>query len=356
MKILQVLAGAEFGGAEMAFVDMCIALHEAGESVEVVTRPNQHRVDRLIENGLKVHKLRFGGVFDVYTPYKMRQIIDEFKPHIVQTWMSRASDKTPAWDDGKDTPQYINVARLGGYYKTKYFKNTNYFATITPDIKRHLVDHGIAADRVRHINNFAETELAPIAVDRASLDTPEDAPVLLSLSRLHKAKAIDTLLEALVCVPKAYLWIAGEGPDREELEAFANELNVQDRVRFLGWREDRAALLQASDVCVFPSRYEPFGTVFVQAWAQKTPLVVTEADGPKQFVRHEEDGLMVAIDDVDALSGALNRVIDDKVLADRLVQNGWNRYQNEFTKEKTVQAYLEYYHDVLEREGLTSRL
>lgn len=55
MKILQVMAGAEQGGAETAFVDICIALHEAGERVEVVTRPNAVRVPQLEQAGIKVH-------------------------------------------------------------------------------------------------------------------------------------------------------------------------------------------------------------------------------------------------------------------------------------------------------------
>ena len=103
-------------------------------------------------------------------------------------------------------------------------------------------------------------------------------------------------------------------------------------MRFLGWRDDRAALLQAADICVFPSRYEPFGTVFVQAWAQQIPLVTTDADGPRQYVRDGEDGLVVPVDDAEALAGALRRVINDPVLAQTMVKNGYERYLNEFTK------------------------
>lgn len=354
MKILQVMAGAAQGGAETAFVDMCIALHEAGEDIEVVTRKNPARQARLEAAGLKVHILPFGGLVDIFTTLRMRKIIREFRPHIIQTWMSRAAQRTPHWSAAEDIPRYLVVSRLGGYYKAAHFSQTDYYSTITPDIRRHLVEAGIPDSKIRHINNFAELEPIGAPIDRASLKTPQDAPLLLALGRLHQAKAMDVLLQAVAKVPEVYLWIAGEGPDRAALEAECGRLGLDDRVRFLGWRDDRAALFATADVCVFPSRYEPFGTVFVQAWAQRVPLVTTASDGPRQYVRDGEDGLMVPVDDVEALADAIRRVVSDPVLCARLTENGFRRYQEEFTKNRTVAAYLSYYHDILKREGLTA--
>lgn len=352
MRILQVMAGAPHGGAETAFVDMCLAMHEAGQEVAVVTRANDVRVPPLKKAGIPVYTLPFGGHIDVLTPWAMFKIIKQFKPDIVQTWLSRGCAKTPAWKPSMGIPRYLVVARLGGYYKLKYFKTADYFTTITPDIKRHLVDLGVPADHVLHINNFAETEEAPVPVKRSDYGTPDDAPLLLGLGRLHTSKAFDTLIKVTASLPGVYLWIAGEGPDRAELEALIESLGVSDRVKLLGWRTDRAALFQAVDICVFSSRYEPFGTVFVQSWAQETPLVTTTADGPRQFVRDGEDGLIVEIDDESAMAAAIQRIIDDEVLAKKLVKNGLKRYKSEFTKEKCVESYLNYYKTIREREGL----
>ena len=181
---------------------------------------------------------------------------------------------------------------------------------------------------------------------------PDDAPLLLSLGRLHHAKAFDTLIKVVAKMSGVYLWIAGEGPLREELEDLIQKLNVQDRVILLGWRSDRAALFQASDICVFPSRYEPFGTVFVQAWAQETPLVTTASDGPRQFVRHEDDCLLVDIDHEEQMRAAIDRLIKDKDLSEKLVRNGKERYLNEFTKEKTLEAYKAYFQDMRKAQDL----
>ena len=352
MKILQVMAGAEHGGAEMAFVDMCVALHQAGEEIEVVTRSNDVRVPLLLDAGLTVHTAPFGGAVDVYTNWRVGKIIAKFQPQIVQTWMSRAALKTPNWSSTKTAQRYLTVARLGGYYKVSNFRSMDYFVTITPDLKRHLVDGGIAPEKVQFINNFAETETHVTPVKKPDFGTPEDAPVLLTLARLHENKALDILIRTLPDLPGVYAWLAGEGPDRAKLEKLAHELGVAERVKFLGWRTDRAALLRAADVCVFASRIEPFGTVFAQAWAEKTPVIVSDADGPRQFCRDGEDSLMVPRDDVAALKNAIARLLGDKALQALLVKNGHQRYLNEFTREKCVSSYMGFYLEILKREHL----
>jgi glycosyltransferase involved in cell wall biosynthesis len=196
---------------------------------------------------------------------------------------------------------------------------------------------------VLHINNFAEVEEAPIPASRAAEGIPEGAPLLLGLGRLHPAKAFDVLIEAVSTLPGVYVWIAGEGPARDELEVQIAALGLQERVKLLGWRDDRAALFKASTVCVFCSRYEPFGTVFVQSWAQDVPVIVADSDGPRQFVRDGEDGLVVPKDDASALRAAIERMLADAELRKNLVKNGLKRYHNEFTKEAAVQAYLDLY-------------
>ena len=343
MKIFQVMGGGKHGGAETAFVDMCLAMHEAGEDVEVVTRANAVRVPQLQEAGLPVHILPFGGPIDFYTSWRLAQLIKQKNPSIIQTWMSRAAHKIP-----KIANDHCKVvSRLGGYYKIKYFQNTDHFIVITEGLRQHLQDQGVADHVITQIVNFAETEARFDPVSRESLHTPEDACVLLSLARLHANKALDVAITALKDLPNAYLWLAGEGPERGALQALAKTLGVEGRVRFLGWRTDRGALLQTADICLFCSRIEPFGTVFAQAWSQKTSLIVSDAEGPAQFCRHEEDSLMVPKDNAGAIVDAVQKLLGDSALQERLVERGYERYKAEFTKEKSVQAYLNFYRSLL---------
>jgi glycosyltransferase involved in cell wall biosynthesis len=235
-----------------------------------------------------------------------------------------------------------SVGWYGGYYKLDRFKNCAWHVGMTKDIQRHILEQGAPEERVSVLNSYANLAPAP-PTPRSDLDTPEDAPVLLTLARLHWKKGIDTLLEALSGLPGVYAWIAGEGPLEDELKAMAKKLRVSDRVRWLGWRTDRANLLAACDVVAFPSRYEPFGNVTIEAWAAHKPLVVADAAGPAATVTNEVDALLVPKDDAKALREALRRVVEDAELAKRLVENGARTYQAHFTKTAFVRASMALY-------------
>ena len=113
-------------------------------------------------------------------------------------------------------------------------------------------------------------------------------------------------------------------------------LGVADRVRFLGWRQDAAALYRAADVCVFPSRFEPLGNVVIQAWANGLPVVAANSQGPGALIRDGEDGFLIPIDDADALADRVKAVLADPMLRIRLIQNGHARVDAEFAEAAVV--------------------
>ena len=250
----------------------------------------------------------------------------------------------PCWTSGPV------IGWFGGYYDPKNFKRCSVFMGVTKDIVAHMVRKGVAAERAHFVPTFPDVkDEAP--VKRADFATPEGAKVLLALSRLHEKKGLDVLLRAARLVPEAYVWLAGEGPLRGELEKLTDELGLRERVRFLGWRTDRGALLRAADVCVLPSRYEPFGTVILEAWAAKVPFVACRSAGPAGHVLDGVDGLLVPIDDVEALAAALRRVLGEEALRQRLVEEGYGRYRREYTREAVTGRMLGVYGELCDSFG-----
>lgn len=342
MKIMHVMAGGQAGGAEMAYVDLCIAQHQAGQDVIAVCRPNNQRNPLMRAAGVPVYELPFGGPLDFTTKREMKKLIREHKPDIVQCWMSRAAKKCP--NPSSDLPPFRKIARLGGYYNMKYYRGVEHFIGNTPDIRRWLVEEqGVANDNASYINNFAEFPEVKSPLNRADMNTQPSDFVFLSMARLHPVKGLDTALNALAQVPDAILWIAGEGPEEANLKQMANDLGVMDRVRFLGWRTDRAELFDACDCVLFPSRFEPFGGTFAQAWGAKRPLVTTASEGPSQYVTDGENALMTPIDDVDALADAMRRVMADQELRDMIVKNGYQEFEELFTTQSVLSKYDDLY-------------
>jgi glycosyltransferase involved in cell wall biosynthesis len=114
-------------------------------------------------------------------------------------------------------------------------------------------------------------------------------------------------------------------------------------VRFLGWREDVASLLASADMLVCPSRHEPLGNVILEGWAQGRPVVAAASLGPSALIQQGYTGLLVPVGDPVSLAAAIDQVARNRRLAGELAANGHAAYAAEFTQERVVARYLEFF-------------
>ena len=337
-RVLQMMAGSAMGGAEGFFMRLVPALQRAGLDQRAVIRTHRDRYGELNGAGIPTDQLRFGGRLDLATGWKLKKIVKDYQPDIILSWMSRAARFTPRG-------QHVNVARLGGYYDLKYYRTCDHLIGNTRDICDYLIREGWPKDKTWYLPNFVDnTRLPP--QDRAALDTPEDAPLMLGLGRLHENKAFDLGLDVLARVKEAYYWIAGEGPKRAELTAHAERLGVLDRVRFLGWREDVPALFGAADLFLCTSRHEPLGNMVIEAWAQGTPVVAAASQGPGRMIRDRHSGLLSPVDDADAMAANVRELLENPPLMVELATGGAESYQESYTEAKVTDQYLEFFEKV----------
>lgn len=332
MSVLHLLGTAADGGAETYFVDLVLALRRAGVDEVVAMRRHEGRARALTGAGVPFKVLSFGGPLDVFTRTAAAGYARLNGAKLALAWMSRAARHAPSGP-------WAKVGRLGGYYNLKYYKGFDELVANTEDIAEWIVNQGWPAGRVRCIPNFASAPASVAPVPRDSLQTPADVPLLLAMGRLHESKAQDVALQALAKLPDAWLWIAGAGPLEAKLRSLATALGVDERVRFLGWRTDASALYRAADVCVFPSRYEPLGNVVIQAWAHGLPIVAAASQGPKALIESGKDGVLVPVDDADALAEAVGRLIGDAAMRKRLARRGLQRVQLEFSEAAVVDRW-----------------
>ncbi|MBR0650658.1 glycosyltransferase [Roseomonas terrae] len=337
MRIAQIMAGAPHGGAEAFYERLCIGLHAAGEQVLPVIRRDAERSAKLRAGGLAPVELGFGGALDLLTGPRLRGALTGFAPAVAIAWMNRAARFTPkgAW---------TLVGRLGGYYDLKYYRRCDHLVGNTRDIVRWIAAQGWAPARTHYLPNFA-ADLAGAA--------PADLPGrtrLLAMGRLHRNKGFDIALRALAALPAAHLSIAGEGPERAALESLAAELGVMDRVTFLGWRSDIGALLAGCDIFVCSSRHEPLGNIVLEAWSASRPVVAAAAQGPTELITDDDTGLLVPVEDADALACAIGALIADPQRAARLAQAGRAAYEGDFTEAAVVARWRDFLAAVAPRQ------
>ncbi len=151
------------------------------------------------------------------------------------------------------------------------------------------------------------------------------------------------MLRALVDVPEVGLAVAGSGAQSPYLR-MVDHLGLSDRVRFLGHRQDIPELLRASDLLVFPSRYEPLGLVVLEAMASGRPVVTAITAGAAELVDRKCGIVIADPDDANALAAALKRLVrspKDLETMGRAARAVAKRYSWELMVERYMQLYEE---------------
>ncbi len=345
IRLAQVMAGAEHGGAE-SFYDRLVAAFTGVEGVaqRAYTRDYPGRTAYLETAGVDLAHFRFGGRLDLLDHWRYRRALRAQQPDVVLTWMNRASILTPPGD-------YRLACRLGHYYDLKYYRHADFWIGNTRGICEHLVRGGMPATRVEYIANFID-ERPCLPASRASLDLPDGVPLLVAAGRLHRNKGFDVLLAALARIPEAVLCIAGTGPEEDALREQCRELGLDSRVRFLGWRDDVSSLILAADLFVCSSRHEGLGNIVLEAWYRECPIVAAESQGPLELIEDGSSGVLTAVDDAAALADGIRQVLADPQAARRMAEAGAARYRDEFSQPVILGRYTELFRQLAaERSG-----
>lgn len=178
-------------------------------------------------------------------------------------------------------------------------------------------------------------------------------PHILFVGRLEPMKGIDTLLHAFALLPERMqdgtrLTIVGDGTLRSMLGVLAGELNISSRVTFTGYLTAEDLYKEFAGAAVFCglSRSEALGNVFLEAQAAGCAVIATKVGGIPDIIKDGETGILVAPDDPKAAAVALEKVLTDKHLRDRLGEAG-KAHAKDFDWAAIAERYADVYHHLL---------
>ncbi len=219
---------------------------------------------------------------------------------------------------------------------------------VSEAVARSLVANGVSESRITVISNgidllpFDEHKIGATTQDESvrSRHTAATAPTVVAIGRLSPEKGFDLLIDAfetvVQSVPDATLRIAGDGPERADLEARASRSPVAERIRLLGRLDDTVPLLRSATVVAVPSRQEGQGLVALEAMAARRPVVATAVGGLMETIVPNETGLLVSPESPVALAEALVALLLTPERCRTFGENGRQRVERHYTLERMM--------------------
>lgn len=361
VRVLLLATGLELGGAERQVVDLADRLAARGHVVAIAflvgdaqLRPSPAVALYPLHFAKSPWGLVLGG-------FRLRRLLRQWRPDVVHSHMVHANLIARVVRPFAAVPRLICTAHStieGGRGVTLAYRLTDRLADVSTHVSHEAVQAyeclGAApAGRMVAVHNGVDLQLFTGASDtraqsrRAMFDHPA-ARMLLTVGRLAPEKDQAGLMHAFARIadrfPQWALWVAGDGPLRQALLRQRADLGLEDRVEFLGARDDVPDLMRAADVFVLSSRYEGFGLVVAEAMACGTPVVATDAGGVAEVMGG--CGILVPVGDDEALAAGLAEAMTlDPARRDAMVTAARRRVEEHLDIERVVDVWLRIYQD-----------
>lgn len=261
-------------------------------------------------------------------------------------------------------PCIVNTVHSTNTWKTKIHRfidrilakvSTNIIAC-SDEVANVLIKHdGISAKRIKVVANGIDLRRFEnvTAIDLVNKTTTVN---LVVIGRLHPAKGHQDLIPVINTIKGKcsdfHLYFVGEGELRPEIEENIKKSDLQDLITLMGQRQDIPAILAAMDIFVMPSKWEGLPMALLEAMAMGKTVVATRVGGIPDVITHNENGLLVDVDDSAALAENLLKVITDNKLRLRLGTAAKEMVRQQYSAVSVSRKYEQIYKQALTCKGM----
>lgn len=387
VKILLVIDSLGASGAEHSTAAMMPMLRERGHEVAVATLYDAGfgDEDRIRHDGFDVRPLAASGFLGRVR--ELRRRVRAERPDVVHTALFSADlvGRLAAWRTGARVVSslvnttYDTARTADPNLRPWKLRVVQVLDAVTGRLcvdRFHAVSEGVAEVNARDLRvpraridvvhrgrsreRLGSWSAERRAAAREALGIADDVPVVLAAGRQEHQKAHTDLVAAtevlLAARPNVRVLIAGrEGNASSLLQAALAQSPAAPSITLLGHRLDVPDLLCAADVLAIPSLYEGTAGVALEAMALRCPVVCTDLDGVRGVLTDGDNAVLVPIGAPAAMAAALERVLSDEPLAERLRERGETDFESRFTIEGAAAAMEAFYADVVARGRKVSR-
>lgn len=320
-RVLFLITGFNYAGAENQIVQLCRGFRAKGYSIALVSMIDPVAyLDDLKELEVQIHSLGMAkGIPDPRAIARLRRLIVEFKPDVVHSHLVHANILARITRLFVKMPLLICTAHNineGGRYRELLYRLTDPLCELTTNVSdkavhRYIDKRIVPKHKIKFIPNGIDVNQFEGNAERErkridqELGLDSDSFIWFAAGRIVPEKDYINMITAFAKMietyPNSTLLIAGIGPERDEMEQLCSDKGIQGRVHFLGIRRDIPQLMNAADAYVMSSKWEGMPIVLLEASASALPIVATDVGGNREVVQDNMTGLLVRPGDSDHL-------------------------------------------------------
>ena len=354
MKILQVITSLYMGGAERLLLDMVPRYISHGIQVDILLFDGTDTPlkEQLSQKGVRIYCLAKGQ--SVYSPSFIKKLVPYLKRYdIIHTHLTACQYfvalacvlyqiDVPLVTTEHSTRNRRRNIPMFFYLERWMYHRYKRIITISKETEIALRQHLKQSIPFQTINNGIDLKRFK---DASPLNEKISNFIICMVAAFREEKNQDTVIKAMALLPKdCYLWLVGDGPRKPLCEDLAKNINVSDRVKFLGIRSDVPSLLKSADIVVLSSHWEGFGLAAAEGMAAGKPVIASNVSGLSQVVG--DAGLLFnPSDEHDLASKILSLKEDKSLLIDTAMK--CSQRANDFDINVTVSKYIQVYQSVL---------
>jgi len=362
LKILHVINNLSGGGAEKLISDLSIYYKNNGLEVGVLilNDNNDKYSDLLLKEKIEIINLNQKNIYNPIISFKLIKYMkkyDVIHVHLFPTLYFCGFSKL--FLKGKHELVYTEHSTYNRRRKNLFFKNIEKFfyskykkvISITDEVQENLlnwlnpedkskyivIENGIDVKKYKNSEKYSKNFLIN--------NLKEDDIIITMASRFSEQKDQKTVIKAFEKLPKNYhLILLGEGKLKSESQKLTDELSLNERVHFLGFRSDVPEIFKSSDIVVQSSNWEGFGLTAVEAMASGIPVIASDVDGLNNIVKNY--GVLFEKGNFEDLINKILKLTKDKKYYHEICETCYKR-AFDFDISNTADKYIEIYREVL---------
>ncbi len=377
MKILHLIYSEQVAGAEKYLLNLLPGLQTEGIDCDLIcVSPAKHKYkfialcDELNKKGVKT-TLMTGGKFNFLSvakrvsEYLKKNNINYlhthlFKSDLLAVMLKKIFNKKIFLISTKHGYQekYLSdyaVKKKKISYNTYYFiskylaHHINEHVTISKAMSDLYFDLKIIPRRMKYIYHGINVAVPFSTGHREEFRIAR--PQLVIAGRVEEIKGHKYLFDAMPAIidkfPDVKLLVIGNGTQKEFLLSKTASLGIEKNISFLGFLENPYPYIAHSDIIVLPSLFEPFGLVYIEAFALKTPVIAFDVPASNEIIRDDETGLLVPLANSEILAEKIIYLLQNPEERNRLAEKGYAAYTGYYNTNRMVKDTADWYRSII---------